>query len=99
MAYTPELSLGSSSTLRRLAWALEIPMTVAIEEVFAFLPTVVSSERICERCKDKTRCENCVFNDKERERDGKNILDSISRNKVPDRIGKRGYQENRFGIP
>jgi len=90
MAYTPELSLGSSSTLRRLAWALEIPMTVAIEEVFAFLPTIVSNEKVCGRCKDKTRCEGCAFNDKERERDGKNILDSISGNKISDRIGKRG---------
>ena len=90
MAYTPELSLGSSSTLRRLAWALEIPMTVAIEEVFAFLPTIVSSEKVCARCKDKTRCEGCAFNNKERKRDGKNILDSIPGNKIPDRIGTRG---------
>jgi len=90
MAYTPELSLESSCTLRRFAWALEVPMTVAIEEVFALLPTIVSSKRVCGRCRDKTRCEDCTFNNKERKRDGKDILDSISGNKIPDRIDTRG---------
>ena len=90
MAYTPELSLGSSSTLRRLAWALEVPMTIAIEEVFAFLPTIVSNKKVCGKCKDKTRCEGCAFNNDERKRDGKDILDSIPGNKIPDRIGTRG---------
>ena len=31
MAYTPKLSYQSSCTLRRIAWALNIPMTKAIE--------------------------------------------------------------------
>ena len=34
MAYTPELSDESSCTLRRIAWALGIPMTRAIDKVF-----------------------------------------------------------------
>jgi hypothetical protein len=38
MAYTPELSLCSSRTLRRIAWALGIPMTKAIEEVLQYIP-------------------------------------------------------------
>jgi hypothetical protein len=41
MAYTPELSLISFCTLRRIAWALGIPMTQAIERVFQHLPCVL----------------------------------------------------------
>ncbi len=39
MAYTPELSLESSRTLRRIAWALGVPMTQAIERVFEYMPS------------------------------------------------------------
>ena len=46
MAYTPELSLESSRTLRRIAWALGVPMTQAIERVFEYMP-----RRSCLRCR------------------------------------------------
>jgi len=62
MAYTPELSTKHSSTLRRIAWALGIPMTKTIEAVFDFLGRTLDSSKICEACKDKTRCSGCVFN-------------------------------------
>jgi hypothetical protein len=45
MAYTPELSLKSSCTLRRIAWALGIPMTQAIERVFEHLPRILDRTR------------------------------------------------------
>ena len=61
MAYTPELSGKSSSTLRRIAWALGVPMTKAIEEVFDYIPQILDSNKVCEFCKDKTRCQDCVF--------------------------------------
>ena len=61
MAYTPELSGKSSCTLRRIAWALGTPMTKAIEEVFDYLPRILDSKKVCEFCKDKTRCKECVF--------------------------------------
>ena len=61
MAYTPELSGKSSCTLRRIAWALGQPMTKAIEEVFDYLPSILDSKKVCEFCKDKTRCLECVF--------------------------------------
>jgi len=46
MAYTPELSGKSSSTLRRIAWALGVPMTKAIEEVFDYLPRILDSKKV-----------------------------------------------------
>jgi recombinational DNA repair protein RecR len=64
MAYTPELSYQSSCTLRRIAWALDVPMTVAIERVFEHLPRILDKRKVCEMCRDKTRCEACAFNQK-----------------------------------
>ncbi len=62
MAYTPELSYRSSCTLKRIAWALNTPMTKAIERVFDHLPLMLDREKVCKGCKDKTRCDDCAFN-------------------------------------
>ena len=61
MAYTPELSYQSSCTLRRIAWALEIPMTQAIDRVFDHMPLVLDKEKVCQGCKDKTRKVSSAF--------------------------------------
>ncbi|MBW2663847.1 MAG: hypothetical protein JRD93_18180 [Deltaproteobacteria bacterium] len=45
MAYTPELSMKSSSTLRRISWALGIPMTKGIEFVFEYLPKILDRKK------------------------------------------------------
>jgi hypothetical protein len=62
MAYTPELSMKSSCTLRRLAWALDMPMTKAMEKVFVFLPEVLDNKKVCQACRDRSRCLDCQFN-------------------------------------
>ena len=64
MAYTPQLSYRSSCTLRRIAWALGVPMTKAIERVFDHLSKTLDKEKVCQGCRDKTRCDGCAFNDK-----------------------------------
>ena len=61
MAYTPELSMNSSSTLRRISWALGIPMTKGIEYVFEYLPKILDSEKVCQGCRDKSKCLGCAF--------------------------------------
>ena len=74
MAYTPELSFESSCTLRRIPWALKMPMTVAIDRVFEEIINYFDREKICSACRDKTRCDSCNFNHqpkKEREKDVK----------------------------
>ena len=63
MAYTPELTQTYSGTLRRIAWALEIPMTKAIEEVLNYVSKVIEKGSVCEACKDKNFCEQCPFGD------------------------------------
>ena len=62
MAYTPELSQRSSYTLRRIAWALKVPMTKAIDMVFDYMPVVLDKNKVCEGCRDKSRCNECEFN-------------------------------------
>lgn len=64
MAYTPELSQKHSCTLRRIAWALNIPMTKAMDAVFDYIGEAIDNKKVCESCRDQTRCENCVFNNK-----------------------------------
>lgn len=62
MAYTPELSQRHSGTLRRIAWALGMPMTTAMEAVFDYVGEIIDGKRICEACRDQSRCKDCVFN-------------------------------------
>jgi len=61
MAYTPELTDKSSCTLRRIAWFLNIPMTIALEQIMDVIPAFLNKERVCEKCKDKSRCADCAF--------------------------------------
>ncbi|MCD4811252.1 hypothetical protein K8R14_01435 [bacterium] len=62
MAYTPEMSMKSSSTLRRISWALGIPMTKGIEFVFEYIPNILDKEKVCRGCRDKSKCQGCAFN-------------------------------------
>ena len=62
MAYTPELSLKSSCTLRRISWALGVPMTQGIEFVFDYLPGILDRQKVCDACRDRSRCHECAFN-------------------------------------
>jgi hypothetical protein len=61
MAYTPELSLRSSCTLRRIAWALDMPMTGAMESIFETIPKIVDRKKVCEKCLDRSKCASCAF--------------------------------------
>ena len=61
MAYTPELNQRYSCTLRRIAWALDEPMTVTIKMVLDYATNAIESAKVCEKCRDKTRCNECAF--------------------------------------
>ena len=61
MAYTPELSFQSSCTLRRIAWALGVPMTQAIERVFEYMPKFLDRDKVFDACRDKSKCCECLF--------------------------------------
>ena len=61
MAYTPELSSQYSGILRRIAWAYAIPMTQAIEGILEHTGKYMDGTKICEACKDKSFCQDCLF--------------------------------------
>ena len=61
MAYAPELNYQYSCTLRRIAWAANKPMTHSIEDVIDFSVRALDPQRVCEACKDRTRCADCLF--------------------------------------
>ena len=63
MAYTPELSLKSSQTLRRIAWALDKPMTKSLEDVLQSVTMFIDRKKICSKCKDNSICQECIFNE------------------------------------
>jgi hypothetical protein len=64
MAYTPELNQENSAILRRIAWALNLPMTKTMERVFEHVSSIVDDRKICISCKDDTFCEKCPFSKK-----------------------------------
>ena len=64
MAYTPELSQEGSSTLRRIAWARNEPMTRTIQIVIDEYSKSIEPEQVCLLCRDKTKCSHCLFNNR-----------------------------------
>ncbi len=75
MAYTPELSFKSSCTLRRISWALGLPMTKAMEKVFEYLPEVLDREKVCQKCRDKSKCSTCCFSSDKQNQDKKEVME------------------------
>jgi hypothetical protein len=61
MAYNPQISTESSRTLRRIAWALKIPMTRASEDMISHMAALMDKKAICDACRDKTKCTTCFF--------------------------------------
>ena len=59
--YSPQFSETASVTVRRLAWALGLPMTAAVDLMVKILPSVVQAEKVCQLCKDTTKCHGCTF--------------------------------------
>jgi hypothetical protein len=59
--YTPQFSEMASVTVRRLAWALNIPMTKAVDFIINELSLIISSSIVCPKCKDNTKCQFCAF--------------------------------------
>ncbi|GHV51832.1 hypothetical protein AGMMS49579_08010 [Spirochaetia bacterium] len=59
--YTPQLSPASSAAVRRLAWAMNKPMTKAVEVLIRLIPEMVDPSKVCLACQDRTICKTCPF--------------------------------------
>ncbi|XPS87106.1 hypothetical protein Dvar_51240 [Desulfosarcina variabilis str. Montpellier] len=48
--------------LRRIAWAMNLPMTKAQIEIFDYLGRKIAAHRVCASCRDDSFCHQCPFN-------------------------------------
>ena len=59
--YTPQFSEMAAVSVRRFAWVLGISMPKAVDYIIRLLPQMGGSEKVCQACKDQTKCRSCVF--------------------------------------
>ena len=62
MAYTPELEHAVSAYVRRVAWALRMPMTVTLEDLVLHVAERTDPEKVCPFCQDRSHCPECYLN-------------------------------------
>ena len=59
--YSPEFSALAAISVRRLAWAMGVSMPAAVNIMVRLMPLVVNGQKVCQGCKDKTKCQYCSF--------------------------------------
>ena len=59
--YSPQFSAMAAVSVRRLAWAINKPMPAAVDFIIRQLPSIVDPAKICQVCKDSTKCKACTF--------------------------------------
>jgi hypothetical protein len=37
------------------------PMTTAVDLIVKLMPTIMDSAKVCLACRDKTKCQSCIF--------------------------------------
>jgi recombinational DNA repair protein RecR len=58
--HSPDFSEIAAVTVRRLAWALGGNMGQAVDVLVKALPAFINTQKVCEVCKDKTKCSVCA---------------------------------------
>jgi hypothetical protein len=59
--YSPEFSEIAAVTVKRLAWAMGATMGQAVDVLVRSAPAFINAEKVCEKCRDRTRCAACSF--------------------------------------
>ena len=59
--YTPQFSESATISVCRLAWALNVPMTKAVDHIVQLLPSLIDPSKVCLSCQDKSKCSLCAF--------------------------------------
>lgn len=62
MAYTPEFDLATVRIVRRIAWAMNVPMTVALPSIIQWIATRLDPGKMCSSCRSPVGCGECPFN-------------------------------------
>jgi len=58
--YSPNFSELAAVTVRRLAWAMGGNMGQAVDVLVKALPAFINTQKVCELCKDKSKCSVCA---------------------------------------
>ena len=59
--YSPQFSDMASISVRRFSWALNLSMPKAVDLMVNLLKTVIDPSKVCQLCKDNTKCQACAF--------------------------------------
>ena len=54
--YSPQFSELAAVSVRRLAWAIGVPMPDAVDFMVKLIPSIVEPTKVCFACQDKARC-------------------------------------------
>jgi len=60
--YTPQFSEMAHDAVQRLSWAMGESMGEAVDAIIHLLPAYLNKEKICNACKDNSKCSTCIFN-------------------------------------
>ena len=59
--YSPQFSELAAVSVRRLAWALGVPMPAAVDTMVKLIPSLLDPSKVCLACRDNTKCQGCTF--------------------------------------
>jgi len=61
MAYTPMFSQKEAAVVRRIAWAMGLPMTKTLSAIVELAVKCSDHGLLCQSCKDQDFCDECPF--------------------------------------
>jgi hypothetical protein len=62
-----------------------MPMTVAMDLIMRVIPLIIDREKVCDGCRDKTRCADCSFS-QEKHRNCQELINIIRKGEI-DHVG------------
>ena len=67
MTYCPQISPRSMCRLRRIAWAIDQPMTVTLDRIIELVCHRINAQSVCNACLDNSVCDLCQLDDIDRQ--------------------------------
>jgi len=67
--YTPQFSELAAVSVRRLSWAMGVSMPAAVNIMVQLVSSFVDSSKVCQSCKDNTKCQGCSFHIQQQKKD------------------------------
>lgn len=61
MIYCPRISPRSLCRLRRIAWAVNRPMTRTLDRLIDAVCRRIDAQKVCTACRDQSTCDLCAL--------------------------------------